>query len=122
MKLGEALARVDGMKPNGYTAEEKVRWLSELDGVLWNEAGKAAGLPKPALPYCWDRDAELELPVAAEYADLYVKYLFAQIDFHNGDFSRYNASAALYQAGYESYTAYLRREKPPDGGACFHNF
>ena len=121
MKLGEAIAKTDQMKPNGYTAEEKTRWLSELDGTLWDEALQwAEAGEKPELPYDYDRDLDRELAAADAYADLYIKYLFAQIDFHNGDFSRYNASAALYQAGYDSYTAHLRREKPPDrkGGFC----
>lgn len=122
MKLGEAIARADQMKPNGYTAEEKTRWLSELDGMLWYEALQWVTGVEPELPYDYDRDLERELAVEDTYADLYIKYLFAQIDFHNGDFSRYNASASMYQAGYDSYIAYLRREKPPDRKGWFRNY
>ena len=122
MKLCEVLSRADELKPNAYPAEEKVRWISELSGTIWNEAGKWAGEEKPELPYDWDRDMEKELPVEDAYADLYIKYLFAQIDFHNGDFTRYNASAAMYQAEYDSYAAFLRREHLPDRDVKFKNF
>ena len=63
MKLGEAIARADQMKPNGYTAEEKTRWLSELDGMLWYEALQWVTGVEPELPYDYDRDLERELDV-----------------------------------------------------------
>lgn len=37
MTIQEALTRTDRMKPNQLTAEEKIRMLSKLDQMIWNE-------------------------------------------------------------------------------------
>lgn len=125
MKLGEAIERTDTLKPNGYTSEEKTRWLSELDGILVNEVlqwVKQSEWEKPDFPYQYDRDYEKDLLAPPEHADLYIKYLFAQIDFHSGEYTSYNASASLFQAAYDSYAAYQRRAHPPNKPGGFHNY
>lgn len=37
MTIEEALAKVDAIKPNSYTVDEKVAWLSEIDGNIAND-------------------------------------------------------------------------------------
>lgn len=37
MTLQEAIDRVDRSKPNKFTFDEKVKWISELDGMLYLE-------------------------------------------------------------------------------------
>lgn len=37
MTITEAIERVDTLKPNQYTDEQKVRWLERLDGQLFLE-------------------------------------------------------------------------------------
>jgi len=37
MKLTDAIAQVDRIKPNAFTDEDKARWLSELDGMVCTE-------------------------------------------------------------------------------------
>ncbi len=37
MTIREAIDRLDRLTPNQYDNEEKVRWLSELDGVAHRE-------------------------------------------------------------------------------------
>lgn len=43
MTIQEAIERVDAMKPNKQAQELKVRWLSELDGLIWRELEKTHG-------------------------------------------------------------------------------
>ena len=37
MKIQEAIDRVDILKPNHYTDEDKISWLNRLDGQIWRE-------------------------------------------------------------------------------------
>lgn len=37
MKIQEALDRIDLMKPNAVSTGQKIMWLSELDGLIWEE-------------------------------------------------------------------------------------
>lgn len=43
MTIQEAMDRVDEMKPNKQSQTLKVRWLSELDGIIWRELEKTHG-------------------------------------------------------------------------------
>lgn len=37
MTIQEAIDRLDFMKPNQYSDQAKIKWLSELDQLVWNE-------------------------------------------------------------------------------------
>ena len=37
MKLQEAIAQIDNLKPNSYSDIEKTRWISTLDGIVKKE-------------------------------------------------------------------------------------
>lgn len=37
MKLIEAINRADELRPNDFTREQKIAWLSALDGIIKNE-------------------------------------------------------------------------------------
>ena len=42
MKVREAIDRIDSLKHNTYTIGEKVEWLSQIDGIIKNNAEKAS--------------------------------------------------------------------------------
>lgn len=126
MTVNEAIAQVDTLKPNAYSTGEKVRWLSELDGQITDEILRrvAGGAAERFIPYdaLLDGssallDGDTELIATGTYADLYVKYLCAQVDYHNGEWTRYNNSAAMFSAAWDGYAAYMRRTHPPGRGA-----
>ena len=37
MKIREAIETVDRLLPNQYETPDKVRWLSELDGIVYRD-------------------------------------------------------------------------------------
>ena len=37
MQLLEAINKIDALKPNTYSPDEKIWWLSELDGMIKKE-------------------------------------------------------------------------------------
>lgn len=119
MTVSEAIAQVDALKPNAYSEADKVRWLSELDGQITDEILRrvAGGAAERFIPYEAEADGETELIATGTYADLYIKYLCAQVDYHNGEWTRYNNSAAMFGAAWDGYAAYMRRNHPPGRGA-----
>ena len=117
MTINEAIEQLDRLKPNAYETAEKVRWLSELDGQITDELlTRIRGGAAPFEGYSESEDLDTELIAEDRYADLYIKYLCAQVDYHNGEWTRYNNSAALFTAAYEAYAAYLRRSRPVEPG------
>lgn len=114
MKIYEALDICDRQKPNGYTREDKIHWLSKLDKMIFDEVvSRHEGGPETFDGYTDATDDMTELLAEDAYADLYVKWLFAQIDFANAEISRYNNSMAMFNALYEAYArAYTRRHMP----------
>lgn len=119
MTIDQAIERCDEMKPNSYDREDKIRWLSELDGritadILLTHEAAPGETAQGAFPgYDSATDGGTELLVKAPYEDVYIKYLFSQIDFNNAEFTRYNNSAAMFSAVYAAFAdAYNRTHMP----------
>lgn len=114
MTLQEALAACDRMKPNACSETDKRRWLSDLDGLIDHEILAAhEGSPAPFSGYDDATPGDTVLLVPEPYADVYIKYLFAQIDFVNAEFARYNNSAAMYNTALSAYANFYRRTHLP---------
>lgn len=112
MTLEEALAVCDRAKPNQYSRAEKIRWLSDADGLIqreildYSEPGEFAG-------YDEETPAETVLLAPEPYCGIYEAYLSAQIDFHNGEFTRYQNSAQLYNSVFSALAGWYRRTHLP---------
>ena len=37
MTISDAITMVDALRPNQYSQDMKIRWLSRLDGMIWQE-------------------------------------------------------------------------------------
>lgn len=115
MTILEALEQVRELKPNQYSDEVLVGWLSELDGRLWQnvfchyEDGHEAGCP---MPYTAE-DMERVLLVPHPYTELYVTYLCAKVDYLNAEYERYNNGIILFNAQEQAFMdAYNRGHMP----------
>lgn len=109
MTVAQALAEIDALKPNAYTDAQKRRWLSELEGIA---VGEIFGRSEAFVPF-GEGDGARELAIAEPYCDLYLKYLEAQMDFHNGDFVRCNNALGMFNALYAAFAASYRRGTLP---------
>ena len=49
MTAGELIARVDELRPNAYSAEQKLRWLRRLDGQILSEIWETHGAMPPPM-------------------------------------------------------------------------
>lgn len=117
MKIIEAITKIDALKPNNYTTDNKVAWLSVLDGIIkeeiidTHEGGEAITFNG----YDVNTPNDTELLVPAPYDDIYVRWLEAQIDYSNADYGRYSNSMTMYNAAYSAYERYYNRKNMPLG-------
>lgn len=115
MKICEAIEQVRTLKPNQYLDETLVRWLSDLDGQIWQDLlmSYESG-PAPAA--YGEKDLDVELLVGKPHEELYVTYLGAKIDYMNGEFERYNNAMMMYNAQRQAYfNAYIRTHASKGG-------
>lgn len=116
MTIKECIDRVDSVKPNQYSIEDKVRWLSFLDGIIINEVIKThEGYGNEYEEFAgYDAD-ELGVKLIAEapYDALYEAFLKMKIDEENGETARYNNSATLFNSYMASYRKYYHRTHRP---------
>lgn len=114
MLIRECIETVDALKPNTYQKEDKVRWLSNLDGRIVEEVIKKHVMDEPIEFQPYDvENLETELLVKFPHDELYEAYLKMKIDEENGETARYNNSAAMFNALYEEFAkAYHRTHKP----------
>lgn len=119
MTIREAIQRIDSLKHNIYTHNDKLSWLSRLDGFVktlvidGHEGGEAVLFEG----YDDSTDPERELLVPAPFDEVYLRWLEAQMDYANGEYDRYNNSMRMYQAVLDSYVNHYRRTHTPKSGA-----
>lgn len=116
MQIKECIDIVDNNYPNQYTVEEKVQWLSFLDGVLINDVIKTHegydGKYDDFSGYYPENLSET-LVARAPYDRIYPAYLKMQIDNANGEKGRYNASASIYNAYLDEFKKWYNKTHLP---------
>lgn len=78
MKIREAIETVDRLLPNQYETPDKVRWLSELDGIVYRDiicTHEHEKEPEPFTGYGEDVALETELLIPWPYDEIYRWYL-----------------------------------------------
>lgn len=147
MTIREAIEAVDRLTPNQYENIDKVRWLSELDGVVYLEIEQAhqkgepvcepwvrtrdpfdrewCGCTQPVqeeqtfagYPEAVDLDTVLRVPWP--YDEIYRWYLEMKIADANGEMTRYNNAMTKYNAYYTAYQDFYNRTNMPKMTAQF---
>ena len=122
MTIAEVISKVDALKPNTYTPEDKVDWLSSLDARVKTQIIDAHEGGDETLFYGYDSilDQETILLVPAPYDEVYLRWLEAMIDYYNSDDDRYNNAIMLFNNAYEGYKKhYTRTHMPKSQGKQF---
>jgi hypothetical protein len=120
MKAMDIIDRVDLMEPNEYSPEQKLRWLSTLDGkifvdvILSHEGSKLDALPEYV-------NGDERLLVGAPHGeDLYYYYLQAMIASENSENARYVKRMTQFNSAYQDFVNwYNRNHKPKSCGKQF---
>ena len=115
MTLIETINKVDTIKPNGYSEQEKIGWLSTLDGIVKKEIIDTHEDGENIAFSGYDSNTSLstELLIPAPYDEVYIRYLEMQIDYANGEYGKYNNSKLMYNAAYTAYEKFYNREHKP---------
>ncbi len=117
MTAGELIVRVDDLRPNQYSTEEKLEWLRRIDGQILRELEQsheetAADRGSGLAPYTEATELRVGFPYDEE---LYTAWLFCQIDLHNGEIARYNQSMSLLAAAWRQAADSVNRDLLPRG-------
>lgn len=115
MKIIEAINSLDELKHNTYTQSNKVEWLSRLDGMVKKHIidTHKGGENVEFNGYDDTTDVEKELLVPAPYDEVYLRWMEAQIDYHNGEYKKYNNSITMFNTAFNNYQAYYTRTVMP---------
>lgn len=115
MTVQEAVDRVDALAPNQYSAEQKLRWLSDLDGKILLELSgprEARGVVPCAFESYTEGEEELLVP-APFAGDVYENYLLSRIAQANAEIQKYNLYAALFNTAYQQFASWFLRSRRP---------
>ena len=113
MTPNKVIEQVDAKRPNTYSEEDKLSWISEVDGMV-----RRLVLQEPqAEPYKYPEDGDTELLIPAPFDGLYAFYVEAMIDYYNREFQNYNNSVQMFSTRFDEYRkAYIRENMPKSVG------
>lgn len=115
MTISEAITQLQAVKENQYDDETLVRWISDLEGILYEDVVKnhegSADIPHGR--YSVDTDMDTVLMVLEPYSDIYIKYLMAQVDYHNAEMQRYTNSMIMYNVALDAFAGWYNRNNMP---------
>ena len=117
MKIIEAINGSDALLHNTYGQSDKVKWLSRMDAMVkkhvidTHEGGEEITFSG----YDDDTDLQTELLVPAPYDEAYLRWMEAQIHYHNGEYDKYNNAIEMFNTAYEGFKNYYNRTHMPKG-------
>jgi len=117
MKIHDAIAEVDSLKPNMFGEEAKITWLSRLDARIYQEIicthDRNPDETEITFTGYTADDGEKELLVGQPYDEMYIRWLEAQIDYNNMEYDSFNNANGVFEAIYSSFrNAYNRCHMP----------
>ena len=122
MTIIEAITRLDALNFNTYKQPEKIEWLSKLDGMVkkhiidTHEGAEGVSFTG----YTADTPLDTVLLVPAPYDEIYLRWMEAQIDYHNGEYDKYNNAIIMFNTDFDTYQKhYTRTHKPLQRGKRF---
>lgn len=98
----------DSITPNCVPPVLKRRWLAELEGHI---LVCIQNHDPEALDIRGEEEEALYLSAPFPFDRMYYLYLLAMIDFYNGDVSRYEESASLFNDALDEYAKWCKRER-----------
>lgn len=116
MTIQQAMDKADRMKPNMMPAEDKIGFLSEIEGKIHEEiimTHEHTAEEETRPEYDEDTDTTTEMLVPAPYDMIYVYWLMAQIDHLNQEMDKYNNDRSLFEDAWGNFADYWNRKKMP---------
>lgn len=106
MTANKVIEQVDALRPNPYSEEQKLGWISNLEEMVQCLIVESSTVNRLAYP----EDMDKELMIPAPFDNLYQLYLETMIDYYNREYGNYNNSAMMFGTRFDEYKkAYIRR-------------
>ena len=117
MKIIEAINGIDTLNHNTYSEPEKVKWLSRVDWMVKKHVIDTHEGAEDVTFTGYDdlTDLNTELLVPAPHDELYLRWMEAQIHYHNGEYGKYNNAVEMFNTAFEDYRKYYNRTHMPKG-------
>lgn len=116
MTIQEALDQLDEMKPNMMSRKLKVKYLTEIEQLIYDEivlkhvqAEEPAGKPV----YTEDSDPGTVLIIPDPYSSVYLYWLMTKVDIQNQEDARYNIDRQHFENAYDTMSDWYTREHMP---------
>ena len=111
MTIKEVINQFNNLKPNSYDDEQKIKWLSDFDGWIYENVFQThSGTYPEWKPYT--NDSEILL-IEEPFTELYISLLSYKVDYFNGEYDRYNNSAVIYNTQLQEYRNHYNRTHTP---------
>ncbi len=117
MTIIESINKLDSLKHNTYSHGDKVAWLSRLDAMVKTEIIDTHEGGEDVVFNGYNDETSLDtvLLVPAPYDEVYLRWMEAQVDYHNDENERYNNSIDMFNTAYEGFRNYYNRTHMPKG-------
>ena len=118
MTIAQAIAQLDSLKHNTFSQEQKVAWLGRVEAMIKKHIiDTHVGGDKVIFEgYGPDVDLQTELMAPEPFDEMYLRYLEAQVDYHNMEYDGYNQAISLFKAAYNGFERWYNRTHMPLGG------
>lgn len=115
MNIREAINRLDALIFNTYTSDDKVQWLSRLDSAVKQQIidTHEGGQHVVFEGYTAETPDTTVLLVPAPYDEVYLRWMEAQIHYHNGEYDKFNSAIIMYNAAFDAYASYYNKNHMP---------
>lgn len=122
MTVAEILERCQEVKPSQYDLATLLQWLNQLERRIRTEIiDRHEDGPQGAFESYTENSMDVEPLAAGSFEDLYLYWLYAMIDYHNGEFGRYENHSALFNEAYDAYHKAYHRDHLPKPGKTINN-
>lgn len=119
MIVRELLETVDRLHPNQFSIDDKLRWLNEVEQMIWREIittheGVEEDAEMPVYTASdMDSGADTELLAKDPDSRLYPAWMDAQIAYYNRESMKYSDAIVAFNEAYSTYfNAYNRTHMP----------
>lgn len=117
MTIDKLIKLAKKLKPTPFDDEILLMWVNEIEGMVLSEVHLVT--VTDIAPYELGEDGSLptaELTAPYPYDKLYTQYLMAQIDYANGEYSKYQNTMQMFNACYTEYVHYVAEVLAPADG------
>lgn len=114
--MNTVIERVDRLKPNAYTDEDKYKWISKVEGLVSVQV-----FGKDAPEYSLSQGGDIPLLVGHPFDDIYELYVSAMIDYYNREINNYNNGALMFRERLDQFKEWYIRKNGHGNARNFRN-